>query len=144
MSSDLDKPLSWVLDLKSANDLKLFICIHDVLTYGWYLDLESEKLSAPAKLASNKVMVISMVYWRQREVIHLFSSLLNLICWKLLFIYSSIYCHRWVVPILIWRLLYCTSRCTDIFFYPIMASLIFPVFHVWMNDNQSFHKNTKK
>lgn len=31
---DLDKTLSWVLDLKSANDLKLFICIHDVLKFG--------------------------------------------------------------------------------------------------------------
>lgn len=62
---DLDKTLSWVLDLKSANDLKLFICIHDVLKFGWYLDLKTEKLSAPAK----QVRVISLVYWRQREVI---------------------------------------------------------------------------
>lgn len=66
---DLDKTLSWVLDLKSANDLKLFICIHDVLKFGWYLDLKTEKLSAPAKFASDKVIVISLVYCRQREVI---------------------------------------------------------------------------
>lgn len=34
VSFDLDKILLWVLDFKFVNDLKLFICIYDVLKFG--------------------------------------------------------------------------------------------------------------
>lgn len=64
VSFDLDKILLWVLDFKFVNDLKLFICIYDVLKFGWYLDFKIEKLLVFVKFVLDKVIVIFLVYCR--------------------------------------------------------------------------------